>query len=320
MIYFLVDLEFASALGTYVEHWRPELKDTVSLLTYPHVIIQERLPAGTYVFTGHAGFTEAHTQIAGKLGDQLEVSGRAKLLNHPSRLLRRYSLLRTLHEQGINDFNAYRLGELPRELRYPVFVRVENDHFNPPTPLLNSERELEDAIAYLVLRDVDPSHLIVVEFEDIRDDKGLYHKFGAYRVGNSIVPRSMQFSPDWIVKHNPKNRPFQDDTLRREFLQQNPHAKEAMRTFELAHVDYGRMDYSLKDGRMQVWEINDNPVLIGDPNEKRDPVRQVLQDTFADAMRDAMVELDRGSPEGEEIEIDLAQTGDGARDSRLALL
>jgi len=32
------------------------------------------------------------------------------------------------------------------------------------------------------------------------------------------------------------------------------------RIFDIAGIDYGRIDYSLRDGAVETWEINTNPV------------------------------------------------------------
>jgi hypothetical protein len=56
---------------------------------------------------------------------------------------------------------------------------------------------------------------------------------------------------------------FDDESLRLEdeYVATNPHAAELARIFALARVDYGRVDYGLLENRIQVWEINTNPLL-----------------------------------------------------------
>ena len=53
----------------------------------------------------------------------------------------------------------------------------------------------------------------------------------------------------------------------REFLEKNEHADEIKMIFELAKVEYGRIDYALLNGKLQVWEINTNPT-IGRPPDR----------------------------------------------------
>jgi len=46
-----------------------------------------------------------------------------------------------------------------------------------------------------------------------------------------------------------------------EYVTTNPHQKQLSEIFELAQVEYGRIDYAMKDGRVQTWEINLNPTI-----------------------------------------------------------
>jgi hypothetical protein len=53
-----------------------------------------------------------------------------------------------------------------------------------------------------------------------------------------------------------------------------------MRTFELARIEFGRIDYSMKDGRIQVWEINTNPASLAD-RHRENAARLPAQEHFA---------------------------------------
>ena len=48
----------------------------------------------------------------------------------------------------------------------------------------------------------------------------------------------------------------------REYLRNNPHEGILREVFHLAGINYGRADYSMLDGRPQIWEINTNPTLM----------------------------------------------------------
>lgn len=45
-------------------------------------------------------------------------------------------------------------------------------------------------------------------------------------------------------------------------MEENPHRESVLGAFDLAHIEYGRVDYSLKNGEIVVWEINTNPILL----------------------------------------------------------
>jgi hypothetical protein len=49
------------------------------------------------------------------------------------------------------------------------------------------------------------------------------------------------------------------------FLESNPHAETLREIFAMAKIDYGRADYSLRDGKLTIWEINTNPVIVPEP-------------------------------------------------------
>ena len=45
------------------------------------------------------------------------------------------------------------------------------------------------------------------------------------------------------------------------YVTQNPHEEQLLKIFALAQVEYGRIDYSIKNGKVQTWEINLNPTI-----------------------------------------------------------
>ena len=60
-------------------------------------------------------------------------------------------------------------------------------------------------------------------------------------------------------------------------MESNPHEAEVRRIFDLARIEYGRIDYAFRDGRMQVWEINTNPMLASD-DSSANPARRGTHD------------------------------------------
>ena len=151
------------------------------------------------------------------------------MLNDPARSLRRYDLLRMLHERGINEFTAHRLadvvpeealrGERPRpkgrkrQVGFPAYIREENEHTKSLTPLLHSWEEIREAGARLlseprrfVTRDLTPASrwhhiedLIVVEWCDTSDAHGVFRKYGAFVIGETMIPRAVMCARQWAV-------------------------------------------------------------------------------------------------------------------------
>jgi hypothetical protein len=48
-----------------------------------------------------------------------------------------------------------------------------------------------------------------------------------------------------------------------DYLDANPHGDLLMRVFDMANIEYGRIDYTVIEGRVQIFEINCNPTIIG---------------------------------------------------------
>jgi hypothetical protein len=184
----------------------------------------------------------------------MEWSG-ARVLNRPGRVLRRFELLRSLHDAKLNPFNAYRADGATPQCRFPVFVRDEQRHDGPLTPLLHNQDELTTALSKLQHR----TSLLIVEYCETRGGDGLYRKYSAMRVADKLIPRHVLFSGQWVDK-TPDVITDAGVTEEREFLRAFPHAAQIRSAFELAGIDYGRIDYSCgASGRVVTWEINTIP-------------------------------------------------------------
>jgi len=159
---------------------------------------------------------------------------------------------------------VYGVNEDLSTARYPVFIRRENEHDGSLSPLIHSAAELPAAIAAARGKGVRDDELLVVEHVNTADVGGVYRKYAAFRIGSAVFPFHINFAKNWVVK-------------RSEFLTPELEAEEAAfrasthwntqlrEIFERANVEYGRVDFSLVDGRIVVWEINTNPSLGGDP-------------------------------------------------------
>lgn len=175
----------------------------------------------------------------------------------------RFNLLKYAYEQGINDFNVYWVSEGGMPERYPVFIRQASEHNGNLTPLLHSEKELHKALDSLPNKAKIYHDLMIVEFCDISDDQGIYRKYAAFRVGDAIIPRHLFFGQKWMQKFA-GNMEDNDSMLEEEcaYMEQNPHEPLLRKVADAAGLRYGRIDYGIKDGRVQIWEMNTNPTLI----------------------------------------------------------
>jgi hypothetical protein len=226
------------------------------------------------------------------------------VLNDPRRAHRRGELLRLLAERGVNDFNAYRLRELRRPVRFPVFLRFDCDHNGPLTPLLHSRSELERAVCSAAVWGVNLRHLLVVEYIDTVGADGLYRKYGSFVFDGVVFARHLFHARQPTVKA-PEHV---DDATRAEaraFLEENPYVEFLSRIAREAGVDYGRFDYAVVGGRPQIWELNTNPVLEWTPSGSpwQDPDRQRRS---AARMARLFVDLDERAPAEGRLELRLA--------------
>ncbi len=146
MIYYLATGEHVRTLRPFLTHWARDFADRVELLPYEALMGQASLRPGTYLFSDVERLDPEQTQRLTDLWERLSEARGFRLINHPSRSMRRYELLRTLFERGYNRFDLYRLSDGRTPERFPVFVRHENDHRGTRTPLLRGPLELEAAV------------------------------------------------------------------------------------------------------------------------------------------------------------------------------
>jgi hypothetical protein len=233
-----------------------------------HVVEHERLGSLTHVPLGGTIFAAldqaslAASAACAVIHNHLACAAPAvALLNDPRKVLRRFELLTRLHQSGCNRFRAIRALDDPRGLRFPVFIRAEDRHDGSLTPLLHDRRTLDRTLGELVFRGIGLSDLLIVEFCDASDGNGLYRKYSAMRIGDVILPRHFHMSTDWVTKS--ENSLGDESVIREElaYLERHPHERWLRQVFELAHIEYGRIDYGMHRGEPQVWEINMNPTL-----------------------------------------------------------
>ncbi len=282
------------------------LQTIVRPMCYAQLFLMRQFPRGTYVFADHERLTARDLDRLAKLCSQLENARGFQLLNHPARTLGRLPLLKRLRQTGINQFDAYRLSDHPQPKHFPVFIRGEDDHKGPLSTLIHTQQQLDHAYRTWDQRWGRTHRKLVVEHCDIGDENGVYRKYAAFRIGNRILPRHLFFSRHWCVK---SWELLDEDLLaeERQYIDDFPHHDQLLQIFELAGVDFGRIDYGVKEGMLQVWEINTNPMLpvdYGGGGEARQSLHDAFNQRFIDAMRaledgltdDTPLRLDRTIP------------------------
>jgi hypothetical protein len=259
---------------------------------YEELFHRRAAPLGHYIFADVDRLTHYEQEIAIVVADALrQASPEIRILNHPRWVLERFPLLRLLEQRGVNSFGVTRLDDGSRPKRYPVFVRCEDGHFGPDTDLLHSEAELEQTIADMRQRGRVLKRRIAVEFCAQRDDHGYYRKYGCINIGGRIVPQHVFESRSWMVKSDTKDRDPALAEAEMNYIRENPHRDALAEIFALAHIEYGRADYTLVDGKIQVYEINTNPNLPRISSRKGTSQKPERKQFFQQWMRDAFSAL-----------------------------
>lgn len=314
MIHYLVSRDHRYTMDWFLA-CEPSLSGRVLVLPYEE-LDEQRMGPGTYVFADLERFTDAQLEPVVELWERLSQLGDdVRLLNNPCTVLRRYDLLRTLYERGVNSFTAHRLSELideqrltgtgprpgdphstadrapDRQVQFPVFLREEREHTKDLSPLIDDWPSLYAETRQLLTNwRYRVEDLLAVEWCDTSDAEGVYRKYAAFVVGSEIVARSLMSSREWVISdfelaEEPRWREA------REYVATNPDADRLLEIARAGAVDYGRIDYARLHGRVQVWEINTNPCVIVPPDDEigfelhRVPMRTIAS---------ALIALDQG--------------------------
>jgi hypothetical protein len=306
MIFYLVTRHHAYTIGEHLDTWGREQRGMVRPVFYDRIFNFRRVRRGTYIFSDLERLSGPQMELARMLFRTLASAGEGvRLLNDPERVLRREALLRELHRAGKNPFAVYRVGENLDCVHYPVFLKLENAHDGSLTPLLNSRIELDDAISKAVNSGVLRDDLLIVEYFQTVDSGGLFRKYSAFCVNGKIIARHLLHGNEWVLK---KPSLITNATVAEEEIYQtnNPHEEEVREIFKLGGIDYGRIDYSVLDGRLVTWEINTNPIITILP-ERIAPPRMLGQVRFAAEFNEEMRTIDMDS-RGAEIRLEMPRS------------
>lgn len=287
MIYYLATKENHRPFLDYIDSWGSSIQDSIRPISYDDIFRKHNLYAGCYIFADIERLNPRQAEQAADVWNQLSsYKNDVILLNHPTISKRRYSLLRQLYEKGFNKFNVYRLTEARLPTQYPVFLRKENDHKGAQSKLLKTEKELVAEMDAMNHAGLSHEDAIITEFFDTVSSDSIYRKYSAFRVGNNIIPRHIFFSKDWIVKSMDiiENNLVEEEW---QYVNSNPHKDQIEDVFKLANIDYGRIDYSMLDDHIQVWEINTNPTIgsfLGGDTPERKRTNEYFSQQFNNAL------------------------------------
>lgn len=272
----------------------------VTLRSYDWLLNTIRLPRGTYIFTDRDRLAPWELRVFADLCRHINQAGPGyRAINDPARMANRFTMLRSLYKAGLNDFNAYLPTELLEPQRWPVFIRREFNHGYPLSELLEDQAALDQAIEKLIAEGEPLDGLLITEYcaEPLEPD--LYRKLSAYRIGDEVLFYNCVHDRNWLVKYGTKNcatdAMYQDE---QNMILNNAFEAEIRQAFDLAGIDYGRVDFGLVDGRVQVYEINTNPDTNAPSSSHPNPTRSKNMQLGWDKYLQALQQVDNTDPQG----------------------
>ena len=303
MIYYVLPAASRFTMDEFFSFEQAAFVSRFRVIDFEQLPGMRRFEPGTYVIAGIDQAEPPMKELIASLCDQLDAAGGSRVLNWPARTLGRFELLRRLHAAGRSDVRVARGNEDLEGLRYPVFVRSEREHIGNVSPLLQTPDQARDAVGAALVQGYSLRDLMVVEFCSTADDHGVYRKYAAYNVGGRVLGRSLNAGSQWMLKLETSDFTRELVMEDQRYVMDNPHREQLAEIFAFANIDFGQMDYSMRDGRIQPWEINVCPTIgrgvkpgggLG-PAELQ-PTRDETREFFFDRFRQAWVDLDSTPP------------------------
>ncbi|MEL6168566.1 MAG: hypothetical protein AAFR35_07730 [Pseudomonadota bacterium] len=266
----------------------PAMKRVLQPFSYEELLVSKCGPVGHYIFTDFDRLTRYELDCVSAFRARLrEIAPEAHQLNDPATVLDRYPMLVALHKAGINAFTATRIETGQHPPAYPVFIRSEDGCRGPETALIADGDAYDAALADLRAKGKARRGRIAIGYAAQVGPDGLFRKYGAYRIGGDILPHHVHFGRHWVVKRNAVGN---DKALKTNdgaaghaalveeelaYVRDNPHQELLAKVFEIAGVEFGRVDYGIVDGRVAIYEINTNPKL---PRFQRSDARNGIRE------------------------------------------
>lgn len=273
---------------SFLDLWQPAMAPSATTVGYGELDLAASPAPGLHVLTDFERLTPDEVGLVARLRTALRDRPGHRVLGDPARWPDRHTLLARLHEAGVNDFRAWRVDEIGPQVRFPVFLRWADRHGGSVGAPVADQRALARRLAGLRARHPHERverHLLVVERVEARSEDGLFRKYSVARLGDRYVPRHVVFGRHWVTKAVDV---VTEETAAEEqrFLDDPPDLDVVAAVFDLAGVEFGRIDWGYAGGRLQVWEINSNPMLA--PRFRHPGLREASQVRQAGLIREAL--------------------------------
>lgn len=269
-------------ISEFLFEYAPELVPKIRFIDVDRIANGERVDAKTWIFVGYDEATDpaSRSQMLA-VEAQLRNENR-RVFNLPSRVLGRYELLKQLRAAGINMFDVHNADPTKaKSWRFPVFVRSR--HTRERTSILVHHAADAERL-FATHPQFASDDAMVVEFLDTATKGGVYdgvfRTYSVLRVGDRYIARHILFSKNWSAR----TADIVDQALTSEEMNfigvrhPTPIAPEIMKAFEIAGIEYGRIDYGMYQGKPQIWEIDVNPLVVprlGNMNSQRHKIQKI---------------------------------------------
>lgn len=260
----------------------------VSLWSWDRLLRQRSLPRATYILTDFDRLSPTALEIGGRLYRRLVADG-VTVLNDPRRFRNRAQLISTLQAQGLITYGCTPAASGHWPTRYPVFLRTGASHRGMITGLLDTRDAAEEALTQALHKGFAITDLIFVEYcAEPMPGTGHFQKHAALRVGKALVRANTVNDQSWTAKNGAANLATPEHyAAERAEYDHWPHRDYAARVFDVAGLDFGRLDFGIVDGRPQAYEINTNPTLKVEVSHAN-PDRRVTMTRYRDGILDAL--------------------------------
>jgi hypothetical protein len=250
-----------------------------------------RVPRATYIFADLERLAPWELRVAADLYRSLTAAG-LRCLNDPAKAMARVELLDALYRAGINPFSAMRADIGPRPVRFPVFLRHEDDHAKADPTLYHGQDELDTALHRLRRNGTPLRGLIVVEQAAEPYSEGLWAKWGTWRIGDHVIDEHIAVDDTWLVKtgdHAKITDAICEDE--HDAVSSNRFGAAIRPAFDIGCIEFGRADHGVVAGRSVIYEINTNPSARRFVADRR-PLRRETQLTARSRIAEALAAID----------------------------
>lgn len=237
------------------------------------IFASEVLAHGTWVLTDFERLPPGALMAAGKVYRALKAAG-CRVLNDPAHWLPRADLLRSLEVDGVNTFRCWRPAAREWPDRWPVFLRRASGHTGSQTALLATPEEADSALSEALHEGLPVSDLLFVEYAgEPVPGQDHFRKHAAFRAGPEVLREVSVNDTNWLAKNGvPGLATDAEYAAERAEMDAYPHEDFVWKVFEIVGLEFGRVDFGERAGRLEVWEVNSNPTIYA-PYEHRNADR-----------------------------------------------